>query len=160
MCCCQNILNNSNYNIPRACLLNRWPVPAMVLKSSRSSLWRHIIETCCRLRCRKHSNDVEQHDIKSILLSHDKNVLLSCRSYIMLRLLYIKELQYMHFQFDCLCIDTTCDTFFTAVVRYIIKHLFYETAWSILFWGHKNDVTNILRRKFDWACDGIFMASK
>ena len=44
------------YNIPRACLLNRSTVPAMVLKSNRSGLWRHIIWTCRRLRwlCRRH----------------------------------------------------------------------------------------------------------
>ena len=29
---------NVNYNIPRACLLNRSPVPAMDLKSNRSGL--------------------------------------------------------------------------------------------------------------------------
>ena len=54
-----------------------------------------------------------------------------------------------------------------------LKHLFYETAWSILFWNHKNDVTNLLKfcmentsrkRVFSvnihWACDVIFMVSK
>ena len=25
------------------------------------------------------------------------------------------------------------------------KHLFYETAWSILFWSHKNDVTSLVK---------------
>ena len=64
------------YNIPRACLLNRSPVPAMVLKSNRSGLWRHMLETCRRLRwlCRKHSNNVARHDktpVKSTLLSCD-----------------------------------------------------------------------------------------
>ena len=34
----------SNYNISRACLLNRSPVPAVDLKSNRSGLWRHILE--------------------------------------------------------------------------------------------------------------------
>ena len=32
-----------DYNIPRACLLNRSPVPAMDLKSNRSGLWRHMV---------------------------------------------------------------------------------------------------------------------
>ena len=43
------------YNIPRACLLNRSPAPAMDLKA---------IETCRRLRklCRKRSNNVARHD--------------------------------------------------------------------------------------------------
>ena len=42
----------------------------------------HILETCHRLRrlCRKHSNNVAQHDktpVKSTLLSRDKNILSS-----------------------------------------------------------------------------------
>ena len=64
------------YNIPRACLLNRSPVPTMDLKSNRSVLWRHILETCRRLRklCRKHSKNVARHDktpVKWTLLSRD-----------------------------------------------------------------------------------------
>ena len=39
--CCQ--LNKHDYNIPRACLLNRSPVPAMDLKSNRSGLWGHML---------------------------------------------------------------------------------------------------------------------
>ena len=78
----------------------------------------------------------------------------------------------MHFQFDYLSSVATYDIIF-YVVQYIIKHLFYETAWSILFWKHKNDVTSpvkvhreyspvarILHTKFDQACDVIFMVSK
>ena len=34
------------YNIPRACLLNRPPVPAMDLKSNKSGLCHHMLETC------------------------------------------------------------------------------------------------------------------
>ena len=64
-------------------LLNRSPVPAMVLKTidqaclwskcNRSALWRHITGTCHRLRrlCRKQSNNVTRHDktpVKSPLL--------------------------------------------------------------------------------------------
>ena len=54
-----------------------------------------------------------------------------------------------------------------------IQHLFYETAWSIPFWNHKNDVTRLVkfcmentsRRRvfsvnFNWACDVIFKVSK
>ena len=68
------------YNIPRACLFNRSPVPAMDLKSNRSSLWRHMLETCRMLGrlCRKHSNNVARHDktpVKSTLSSRDKNIL-------------------------------------------------------------------------------------
>ena len=49
-------------------------------ESNRSSLWRHIIGTCRRLRwlCRKHSNNVARHNktpvIKSTLLSRDMNL--------------------------------------------------------------------------------------
>ena len=51
------------YNIPRACLLDRSPVPAMVLKSNRSGLCYHMLETCRGLRlCRKRSNNVARHD--------------------------------------------------------------------------------------------------
>ena len=68
------------YNIPRACLRNRSPVPAMDLKSNRWGLWRHLLETCRRLRrlCRKLSHNVARHDktpVKSTLLSRDKNIL-------------------------------------------------------------------------------------
>ena len=35
--------NMTNYNIPKACLLNRSPVPAMDPKSNRSGLWRHML---------------------------------------------------------------------------------------------------------------------
>ena len=41
---------NMYYNVPRACLLNRSPAPAIDLKSSRSGLWPHTLETCRRLR--------------------------------------------------------------------------------------------------------------
>ena len=51
----------------------------------------------------------------------------------------------MHFQSDYLCSVTTYDIIFAAVAQYIIKHLFYETAWSILFWSHKNDVTSLVK---------------
>ena len=37
----------------------------------------------------------------------------------------------MHFQFDYLCSVITYEIFFAAGAQYIIKHLFYETAWSI-----------------------------
>ena len=82
-----------NYNIPRACLLSGSPVPAMDLKSNRSGLWRHMLETCHRLRrlCRKHSNNVARHDetpVKLTLLSRDVSFM-SHSSDIMLWLLYV-----------------------------------------------------------------------
>ena len=64
---------------------------------------------------------------------------------IMMWLLYIQKLQYMHFRFDYLWSVTTYDIIFADVVRYIIKHLFYETAWSIQFWSHKNDITSLVK---------------
>ena len=72
----QTSKNNKGYNIPRACLLDRSPVPAMDLKSNRSGLWCHMLETCRRLRRlrRKRSNNVARHDktpVKSTVLSRD-----------------------------------------------------------------------------------------
>ena len=92
-CWCIVSLRNEVYNIPRACLLNISSVPAMDLKYNRSGLWRHMLETCRRLRrlCRKHSNNVARHDktpVKSALLSRDMSFM-SRRSDIMLWLLYI-----------------------------------------------------------------------
>ena len=78
----------TNYDLLRACLLNRSAVPAMDLKSNRSGLRRHMLETCRRLRrlCRKHVNNVARHDrtpVKSTLLSRDMSFM-SRRSNIML----------------------------------------------------------------------------
>ena len=74
--CSFQLFSNLFYNIPRVCLLNRSPIPAMDLKSNRSGLWRHMLETCRRLTrlCRERSNNVARHDktsIKSTLLSRD-----------------------------------------------------------------------------------------
>ena len=57
------LFSKLDYNIPRACLLNRPPVPAMDLKSNRSGLWRHMLETCRRLRrlCCESSDNVAWH---------------------------------------------------------------------------------------------------
>ena len=192
------------YNIPKACLLNRSPVPAMDLKSNRSGLWRHIIGSCRRLRrsCRKHSNNVARHDktpVKSTFLSHDKNILSCDMINLQLSQHFCRTTKmFCHATWVwcrvgvTLCCDfytfrscNTCTfslptfallrhtTQFFGVVRYIIKHLFYETAWSILSWNHANDVTSqvkvhreyspeahILHTKSDQACDVIFMVSK
>ena len=32
-----------------------------------------------------------------------------------------------------------------SVVWYIMKQLFYETAWSVPFWNHNNDVTSLVK---------------
>ena len=109
-----------------ALLLNNARLPMFWL-FNRSGLWRHIIGTCRRLRwlCRKHSSIVARHDktlVKSTFLSRDT---ISRRSDIMLWLLYIKKLQYMHFQFWVLL--QGC-----------------ETAWSILFY-HKNDDISLVK---------------
>ena len=87
----------------------------MVLKSNRSVLWRHIIETCRRPRWlrRKYSNNVARHDkipFKSRLLSCNKNNRVARASYLVgvtLRCDFFCELQYVHFQFDHLCSVTT-----------------------------------------------------
>ena len=122
---------NFHYNIPRAWLLNRSPVSAMDLKaidqaclwskSNRSGLWR--LETRRRLRrlCRKHSNNVAPHDKTPVKSTRNTNFM-SRRSDTMLHHLYIKELKYMHFQFDYLCSVTTYDNFLLLRPVYIIKH--------------------------------------
>ena len=50
----------------------------------------------------------------------------------------------MHFHSAYFCSVATYDIIF-GVVQYIIKHLFYETAWSILSWNHANDVTSLVK---------------
>ena len=124
------------------------PSYPMVLKSNRSSLWRHIIGTCRRLRwlCRKHSEIVARHDktpVKSTFLSRDTN-LMSRRSDIMLQHLY-RSFNTCTFSLTTCAMLRHTTKCFAAVVRYIIKHLFYETAWSILFWSHKDDVTSLVK---------------
>ena len=69
---------------------------------------------------------------------------MSRRSDVMLWLLHIYQFQYMYFQFSCFCSVATYNIIF-GVVQYIIKHLFCETAWSILFWNHKNDITSLVK---------------
>ena len=145
----QGVCNQNFYNIPRACLLNRRSsVPAMDLKSNISGLWRHILETCRRLRrlCRNHSNSVVRHDktpVKSTLLSRDmsflrEGVTLCCDFYT------FRSCNTCTFSLTA-CAVLRHTTYFFAAVRYIIKHLFYETAWSIPFWKHKNDVTSLVK---------------
>ena len=123
---------------------------------NRSGLWCHMLETCRSLRrlCCKHWNNVARHD-KAPVKSTLWNIL--SRDMIKLQLS-------QHFEIFCRA----------TWVWYVIKHfIFHETAWSILFWSHKNDVTNlvkvhkeyspaarILHTKFDQACDVIFMVSK
>ena len=64
------------------------------------------------------------------------------------------------------CLEAQVDIYMSMIK-------FYETAWSVLFWSHKNDVTSLIkfwmentsRRQvysvnFDKACDVIFMVSK
>ena len=128
------------YNIPRACLLNRSPVPAMDLKSNRSGLWRHKLETCRRLRwlCRKHLNNVARHDktpVKSTFCYATRS------SDVMLWLLYFKKLQYMHFQFDYFCSVATYDIMFCCrPVYYKTLILWDSLIYTILKpckWRHK-----------------------
>ena len=132
---------------PRACLLNRPPVPAMDLKSNRSGLWRHMLETCRRLRrlCRKHSNNVARHDKTPV--SHYvcratkifcRATWFSCRVGVTL----CCDFYTLHALSVCLLLQC-CDiwhNFWCRPVYY--KTLIYETTWSILFWNHANDVTS------------------
>ena len=113
---------------------NRSPVPAMVLKSNILGLWRHIIGTFRRLRwlCRKHSNIVARHDktpFKSTLLLRDKILCRATRVSCRVGVTLCCDFYTLRSCNTCIFSLTTC-----AGLRYIIKHLFYETAWSILFW--------------------------
>ena len=136
----------------------------MDLKSNRSGFWHHIIGTCYGLRwlCHKHSNNVIQHDktpVESTISLHDNNIL--SRDMIKLQLsqhfcLFLsRDMSFMSHESDIMLwhapsvwlLVQCCDIEqkFFAVVCYIIKHLFNGTAWSILFWNHKNDVTSLVK---------------
>ena len=146
------------YNIPRACLLNRSPVPAMDLKSNRSGLWRHMLDTCRRLRrlCRKHSNNVARHDktpVKPTLLSREMSFM-SRRSDIMLWLLYIQKLQSMHFQFDYLCSVATYDIIFCCRPVYYKTLILRNSLWLVF------SIQNLARRvtSFSWFQNSVDQA--
>ena len=161
----------------------------MVIKSNRSSLWHHNIGTCRRLRwlCCEHSNNVARHDktpLKSTFCGRTK---IFCQATQVSGCVLV-TLCYDFYTFRscnaCIFSLTTSAVLWISLYIYDIRHnfccccpvhykTFYETAWSILFWSHKIDVTNlvkvhreysstarILDTKFDWACDVIFMASK
>ena len=143
------------YNIPRACLLNRSPVPTMVLKSNRSGLWCHIIVTYRWLRwlCRKRSTmlrDMIEVQSSQYFL-HDKNILSRDMNFMSRRRDYYVVTSILSevaiHAFSVWLLLQCCDirhNFFT-VVQHVIKRLFYETAWSMLFWSHKNDVTSLVK---------------
>ena len=146
--------NFSDFDQSMNNLLNRSPVPAMDLKSNGSGLWRHILETCRRLRrlCRKNLSNVARHDktqVKSTLLSRDRNILscgtnfMSRRSYIML-CFYTLEVA-MHALSVCLILQC-CHirhNFWCRLVYY--KTLILWNSLIILFWNHTNDVTSLVK---------------
>ena len=144
------------YNIHRACLLNIWPVPASVPKSNRSGLWRHIIRTCHTLRwlCCKHSNNVARHDktpVKSTLLSRDKNLMSRRNDYYVVTLIHSEvAIHAFSVWLFVKCYDIRQFLLMSSGILIIIKHLFYEKAWSILFWSHKNGVINLVKIHRDY----------
>ena len=138
---------------------------------NRSGLWRHKLETCRRLRrlCRKQSNNVARHDktpVNSTLLSRDMK-----RSDLMVvTFIHLKVALHGLSVWLFVCSVATYDIIFCCRPVYYKTQLFYETAWSILFWNHKNDVTSLVkfcmentsRRRvfsvnFDWVCDVTFI---
>ena len=102
--------------------------------SNRSGLWCHIIGACRRQwwLCRKHSNNVARHDetpVKSTLLSRDKNILFHVAWEWHYVVTFI-HLEVARHALSVWLLLQCCDIrriFF--VVRYIIKHLFYESVW-------------------------------
>ena len=127
-------VHHEYYNIPIACLLNRWPFPAMVLKSNRSGLWRHIIRTCRTLRwlCRQHSNNVARHDKLQSSRHFCRATKIFCRAT----------------RVSCRVGVTLCCDFYTLrSCNTCIFSLttFAETSGSILFWNHKNGITSLVK---------------
>ena len=67
-----------------------------------------LIDRQRRLRCER-ENSTASYPVETL-----------CANY--LSMFIQKEVQYMHFQFDCLFSITTYDIIFAVVVQYIIKH--------------------------------------
>ena len=140
------LYSNFVYNIPRVCLLNRSPFPAIDLKSNRSGLWRHIIELVVGwedyvarvqiMSCDMIKLHLSQHFWRATRVSCHVGVTL-CRDFYTFRSCNICS-----FSLPTFAVLRHSTIF--GVVRYIMKYLFYETAWSILFWNHANDVTNLV----------------
>ena len=117
--CTRLIALKTYHNIPRACLLSGSPVPAMDLKSNRSGLWRHILETSRRLRRLCRNVQTMSRDMIKLHLSQHfcRATKIFCRAawvhvVYMLWLLHILKLQYMHFQFAYFCSVGTYDIIF------------------------------------------------
>ena len=145
-----SIITKKYYNIPRACLPTRSPVPAMNLTSNISSLWRHMLETCCRLRtlCCKHSTAMSRDMIKLQLGQHFcRATWVSCRVGVTLCCDFytFRSCNACTFSLTTFSVLRHTTLIFAAVAWYMIKHLFYETAWSILFWNHKNGVISLVK---------------
>ena len=139
--------DNKIYNIPRVCLLNKSPVPAMDLKSNRSGLWHHMLETCCRLRrlWRKRSNNVARQDkTPGQHLCHTTKIFCRVGVTLCCGFYRFRSCNTCTFSLTTFAVLRHMSIFF-GVIRYIIKHLFYETAWSTLFWSHKNDITSLVK---------------
>ena len=170
------LARQNGYNIPWAYLLNRSPVPAIDLKNNRSGLWRHMLAELVAdwedyvANVQTISRDMiklqlSQYFCRATRVSCRVGVTLCCDFYIFRS---CNTCTYSLPPFAALRHTT-----FYGVARYIVKHLFYETAWSILFWNHTNyiislvkvqreysPVARILHTKFDKTCDIIFMVSK
>ena len=65
----------------------------------------------------------------------------------------------MHFQFAYFCSVATYDIF-VGVDGYIIELLFYETAWSMLFWNQENDVTSPVKVHREYSPAGRILHTK
>ena len=124
----------------------------------KSGLWRHMLETFVDWEDYVASvqtiRATYKTPVKSSLLSCNNNILSRYMSFmsrwsdIMLWLLHFRSCNTCtsctHFSLPTFAVLQHATLFF-GVVRYIIKHLFYESAWSILFWNHANDVTSLVK---------------
>ena len=133
-----------HYNFPGTCSLNRLRVPAMVLKSNRSGLLMVSESNWSGLWCHIIGTQIMSGNMIKLHLSW-----YFCRATRILCHVGVTSCCNIHtciFSFDYLCSVTTYDTiFFAAVYRYIIKHLIYETPWSILCWSHVTCLVKVHR---------------
>ena len=133
-------------------MLNRSPFPAMNLKSNKSGLWRHMLELVTGWDYVASVQAMSRDMIKLQLSQHFcRATKIFCRAtWVSCRVGVTLCCDFYRFR-SCklsVCLILQCCDIrhnFFAVVWYIIKHLFYETAWSILFWNHKNDVRSLVK---------------
>ena len=126
----------------------------MNLKSNRSGLWRHMLaefvagweyhvaslQTMSRDRIKL---QLSQHFCRATKI-FCRATWVSCRIGVTLYYDFYTFRSCNTCAFSLPTFAVLRHTTFFGVVWYIIKH-FYETAWSILFWNHANDVRSLIK---------------